>query len=61
MYRAYVLYQNNEPAGFAVCSEDQYPEGHYQSVGHCETQGDAETLAEDAFIDALFVWANEGL
>lgn len=60
-FRAYVLYKGDEPIGFAVCSWDQCPDEEHEFIDTKPTQEEAESLAEDAFIDALFEWANEGL
>lgn len=61
-YRAYVLYgDEDEPIGFNVCSLQQSPVEKHKQVGEADTQEEAETMAEDAYIDALFEWANAGL
>lgn len=61
MYRVYVLYAEDEPIGFSVCSLEQCPSEPHRLVGEAADYTEAETMAEDAFVDALFDWANKGL
>lgn len=58
MYRAYVLYAGDEPIGFSVCSLEQCPAEPHRLMGEADTYAEAETLAEEAFVDALFEWGN---